>query len=188
MRGPMVSTRKRKTDKTYFLWLCGLVGITRSDPGPLELAWMLYTKKYYGVFPNDDNRTKDGKNLRESFCNMHKWCDIEKLSGPCSVLEMLIALAQRMDYQLGDLNHKSRLSKWFYEFIKNLDLAIPDTDDPKLMQKAEDNNRILDDWMQRKIMYNGKGGLFPLKHPKEDQRQVEIWYQLMAYLDENYAI
>jgi hypothetical protein len=32
---------------------------------------------------------------------------------------------------------------------------------------------------------SGYGGLFPLEEPKEDQRKVEIWYQMMAYLGEN---
>jgi hypothetical protein len=28
------------------------------------------------------------------------------------------------------------------------------------------------------------GGFFPLTHPNDDQRKVEIWYQMNAYLDE----
>jgi len=32
---------------------------------------------------------------------------------------------------------------------------------------------------------NGNGGLFPLRDSDQDQRQVEIWYQLSAYLLEN---
>jgi hypothetical protein len=30
----------------------------------------------------------------------------------------------------------------------------------------------------------GNGGLFPLNEPNEDQRDVEVWYQMMAYLQE----
>jgi hypothetical protein len=34
----------------------------------------------------------------------------------------------------------------------------------------------------RKYARNGHGGLFPLRHADEDQRDIEIWYQLSAYL------
>lgn len=150
---------------------------------------MLYRKPYYGVFPNDDNRAADGMKLREIWLAEHEWAnEKEILEGPCSVLEMLIGLSKRMDYELGDTRYSPRLHKWFYLFINNLQLAIPEANDPKLAQKAEDNNAILDNWMQRRFMYNGSGGLFPLKKPREDQRRVEIWYQLSAYLDENYEI
>jgi hypothetical protein len=33
---------------------------------------------------------------------------------------------------------------------------------------------------------NGNGGLFPLKNPKEDQRKVEVWMQLNAYIIEKF--
>ena len=33
---------------------------------------------------------------------------------------------------------------------------------------------------------NGYGGLFPLRNPREDQRKVELWYQLNAYLLEQF--
>lgn len=32
---------------------------------------------------------------------------------------------------------------------------------------------------------DGFGGLFPLSNPMGDQRYVEVWYQMMAYLAEN---
>jgi hypothetical protein len=33
---------------------------------------------------------------------------------------------------------------------------------------------------------NGTGGLFPLKMPKVNQRRVEIWYQMSAFIEENF--
>jgi hypothetical protein len=35
-------------------------------------------------------------------------------------------------------------------------------------------------------MKSGLGGMFPLEDPREDQRAIEIWYQMMAYINENY--
>ena len=39
--------------------------------------------------------------------------------------------------------------------------------------------------INRQFDYDGKGGLFPLRHPNEDQRCDEIWYQMHAWLNEN---
>jgi hypothetical protein len=47
-------------------------------------------------------------------------------------------------------------------------------------------NQILTNLVERTYQKNGKGGLFPLKQPAKDQRRVEIWYQMAAYLNENY--
>jgi len=38
----------------------------------------------------------------------------------------------------------------------------------------------------RRYSKTGKGGLFPLKHPKKDQTEVEIWYQMQQYVMENF--
>jgi hypothetical protein len=37
----------------------------------------------------------------------------------------------------------------------------------------------------RLIGADGSGGLFPLRQPSRDQRGVEIWYQMQAWLLEN---
>jgi hypothetical protein len=46
--------------------------------------------------------------------------------------------------------------------------------------------KILDRIIERTYQRNGVGGLFPLKRDKKDQRKVELWYQMNAYLIENY--
>jgi hypothetical protein len=38
--------------------------------------------------------------------------------------------------------------------------------------------------MDRRYERNGQGGLFPLRKPAMDQRDVEIWYQANAYMIE----
>jgi hypothetical protein len=42
----------------------------------------------------------------------------------------------------------------------------------------------LDRVIYRNYESNGHGGFFPLEDPDEDQRRVELWYQLNAYLNE----
>lgn len=44
---------------------------------------------------------------------------------------------------------------------------------------------IIDRFNQRAYQPNGAGGLFTLISPNVDMRQLDIWYQLMAYLNES---
>ena len=43
---------------------------------------------------------------------------------------------------------------------------------------------ILDRVIWRTYSPTGRGGIFPLEHPRGDQRLIEITYQLSAYLIE----
>ena len=49
-------------------------------------------------------------------------------------------------------------------------------DAPDLVQER------VDVFLDRAYSPDGTGGLFPLHEPDEDQRQVELWYQMSAYL------
>ena len=44
---------------------------------------------------------------------------------------------------------------------------------------------ILTKFMRREYDASGLGGLFALRYPKEDMRDIEIWYQMMSYLEED---
>jgi hypothetical protein len=66
--------------------------------------------------------------------------------------------------------------------MENLDLERYNDNTP-FSDAAIDE--LLDRVIWRTYRRNGAGGLFPLKRTREDQRQVEIWYQLCAYLLED---
>ena len=97
------------------------------------------------------------------------------------MLEMLVALADRMSYYAdGD---------WFWEMIENLGL-LPYNDSNFYDDKYVGNysvSRILVTFLGRKYLKNGTGGLFPLQHTRKDQRRVELWYQMCEYLEEKVA-
>ena len=183
-------------DSLYFEWLCNIVGVNRGDKSYYILLKMLHKREFYGFIPNDGNRMDDGIKLRELFMAESGVDDdrqfdiyLEALSGPCSVLEMMVALAKRIEddilFDPVDVDHSKLL---FWDMVKNLGLI--DLDDEHYYEKngnyicAQNLSRML----ERKYRRDGKGGLFPLKWPKEDQRTTEIWYQMSAYLDENYSI
>lgn len=174
--------------KAYFLSLCVEVGTDQEKHECYAFMWHLHKKPFSWFVPNDDNRAEDGKHLREIFADNMLGEDCPCLDGPCSVLEMLVALAIRMEDILHVPNEPSKVDVWFWEFIDNLELDVFKDRDRYQDEKALANSRKLDMFMSRTYHPDGRGGLFPLKRPETDQRNVEIWYQMMSYLNENYPL
>lgn len=173
----------------YFQWLCGLVGIDEPDHSYWTLARILYRRKFYWFVDNDGNRWEDGIRMREIFEDGTNFADYSViLKDDCSVLEMLIALAIRVADTLGS-DEKGDIQWWFWQMIENLwDSDMEELEDSELFLGSYNDYLFcqkLDIWMDRRFKKSGKGGLFPLKKTKKDQRKVEIWYQMQAYLMEN---
>jgi hypothetical protein len=174
-------------DETYFVWLYGQTGSVKlKNPARTHwaLARQLYTKQFVWFIPNDDNRLEDGKELRYHFLELEGihdpdpvWMDLE-----CSMFEMLIALARRLSFA-DDQDPEF----WFEQLMKNLNIDQY-TDrkymhDPTLAEKMVDE--ALDRVIWRTYSFDGIGGLFPLRSPMKDQREIELWEQMNAYLIEN---
>lgn len=170
-------------DEQYLTWLYSQVSSVKAK-NPTRTYWsllrQLYTKEFVWFVPNDDNRVEDGRDLRYEFIESQRIEVAERdwLNLGCSVLEMLMGLSRRLSFEAGG---ESR--EWFWHLIDNLGF-INCTD---AWYKNSKHNEAVDDKLERLIFrtydYDGAdGGLFPLSHPEEDQRNVEIWYQLSAYI------
>jgi hypothetical protein len=180
----------------YFSWLYDLVRTTK--PSYRKLCRFLDEKKFRWSVPNDDNRCEDGLNLRDEFIEAHNLDESHLevryfLKGECTVLEVMVALARRINDLMFDLRRQDdKTPKWFVEMLRNLGIdrfTDVTTPDPRLDPISEVQvDQILEILMDRTYDVYGRGSLFPLKrrHPK-DMSTVEIWYQLMTYLEENYS-
>jgi hypothetical protein len=164
-------------DDLYFNWLCAKVLLADAPfQSYFKLLHILHDTEYVWTMLGDDNRAEDGRELRLDFrretgiSTTQEFEDVD-----CSILEMLIALSQRAEFQT-DLSCYS----WFWIFIQNLGLAEA-SDDSRM--EAEDVAEILNRFVWRNYERNGSGGLFPMEFSVDDQRKVEIWYQLAQYLD-----
>ena len=173
-----------ETERKYYNYLVRLIKTPESNKYT-SLLNRLWKKEYYSIIPNDQNREKDGLYLRQEF-------GIDLDLGPCRVLEMLIALSRRMEFQLYGTDYNKSYKNLFWELIDNLDLIRFDN-----LEAAKDEiyleiDHILTSWIERRYSPNGIGGVFPLKKWRNsvsmDQTEVEIWYQMMLYLSENYEI
>ena len=184
----------------YFLYLCDLVGLN-GWLGNMEvdmknghmtyffLANALHSKDFTPIVPNDDNRVAWGMRLRHNYALYSSaFSDYSCLERPfCSFLEMLVALSIAIDQDImcSPYDDLDRSSDWFWVMMYNLgfDEFVDSRWDGK---SAIFVDQKLLDLNQRKIGYDGSGGIFPLRDPKSDQRITEIWYQMNAFFIENY--
>jgi hypothetical protein len=133
----------------------------------------------------DENRAGDGRDLRYRFAYEmgYATADIRAFldDGPCSVLEMMTALAARCEeHIMGDPDIGNRISRWFWAMIQNLGLSS--MDDEHFDEGFTD--RTLARFLAREYGSDGEGGLFMVKNAGKDMRGIEIWYQMMMYLNE----
>lgn len=172
----------------YFQWLCDIINVNTFDRSYWLLAKTLYKKEFIWTVPNDDNRDKDGKKLRDRFADEMNYESYDVIEGPCMMLEMLIALAERIEDMMIDTTSNNRTDRWFWEILDNCGLTTYTDENYADSQGILMIDYILNNVLERNYKRNGKGGLFPLKNAKKDQRKVEIWYQMCGYLLENYYI
>lgn len=189
-------TRRPTLREEYFKYLYNLV---RPLPRTYQkLCKELHNKKYRWSVRNDDNRCEDGLHLRETFIEQNNLDEDHLevrgfLKGDCTLFEMMTALAQRMDYELSDLvQPANRTNKYFFEMLKNLKLDKY-TDGQLIGERIDpiselEIDEILENLLSRTYGYDGEGSLFPLKlRSPKDMAKVEVWYQMMLYISENYG-
>jgi hypothetical protein len=168
-------------DDLYFEWLYDQISTHRRRRAELNyfnLMRIIFKKEFVWLIPNDDNRVNDGTDLRTLFIDNNEFENVDPdwYEQGCSMLEMLIGLAHRYAFET---NQPYRVCFW--EMITNLGLHEYNdaVDIPR--DVVEDK---LDKVIWRTYSRNGRGGLFPLQRPVKDQRDVELWYQLSAYIIE----
>ena len=175
-------------DELYFKWLMEQL----DDPRPsiVRVCAMLWENVFQRRVGNDVNRAIVGVGLRSRFLDAYDQLEIDPavtndfLSQECTWLEMLIALAEHLDY-LYDGGIQDR----FLELLTNmgLDKVIYSPRDPRKIELYDELDQETVDIATTRVDCNaftrrGVGGLFPLEsddHP--DQREVEIWDQHAAY-------
>lgn len=173
-------------DGAYLEWLYSQVGIVQNR-NPARSHWQLLLQLYstpFGWFiPNDDNRIEDGKVLRRRFLEETGY----PLDDPydtlfrdidCSMLEMMIALAQQAAFLSG-----GQPAEWFWRIMHNLEFDgfTDSVFEVSISEEVDDTLRRIN---ERDYGADGSGGLFPLRSTRNDQRKVELWYQLQEYLVE----
>lgn len=169
-----------RLDEAYFYWITDQIGGCGDH---LRVLQYLHSREFTYTIPMDGNRSADGIDLRYRFGSYEGVPDPEIATfidiRPCSVLEMMIALAVRIeDTIMIDMSEGSDAGKWFWSMIDSLGLSDM-TDRYFDSDRAEE---IVDTLLDRTYNRDGSGGLFTVSPPPSDMRSLEIWYQMCAYI------
>lgn len=201
---------KTEMQERYFKYMMGIVGI--KDGMIKDRCYsMLFHHLHRIIFTPfvglDINRAHDGKGLRYDFIyysnqkivefngkeisRREKWSyseeDMVNIEGPCSILEMIIALCnRRWDYRQ---DAYSAPYDMFVDILHNLKLTRYDDGHYNHDRVAF----IIDRVNQREFDEDGKGGMFPIPDFVmdgvwfKDQREIDIWFQVDKYLAEKFG-
>ena len=130
----------------------------------------------------DENRDQDAIELRRSFLIDTDRDEFRDLwDNPRSVLEVLVAFSKRIEIEITGEPGEDCLGRWFWVMLKNLGILMPDR---RFNRDIVESN--VDVWLERKFDESGRGGIFPLKNWRNDQRKTDMWYQMHAYIHENW--
>lgn len=167
----------------YFEWMFNLVCDNRysKQVSYRKLLMYLHNVEFVYSIRKDRNRAKDGEDLRRRFSLLNGYDDTpECLDGPCSILEMMIALSIRCEESImDDISVGDRTGQWFWGMIVNLGLGSM-TDNRFDKAYCEE---VISRFLNHEYEPDGKGGLFTVRDRDCDMRKIEIWYQLCYYLD-----
>lgn len=166
----------------YFEWLTNLVTRNRvsKQVSYSKLLNHLHNTKFRYSIPLDRNRASDGVDLRYRFASLVDCDPNDARVGPCTLLEMMVALSIACEERImDDPGIGDRTGQWFWNMITSLGLGglTNSRYDPDYVDD------ILDRFFARDYEPNGKGGLFTIRNCEDDLRDVQIWTQMLWYLD-----
>ena len=180
-------------EELYFEWLLIQLDQRGVKEGVAHLCGLLHDFEFLRRVGLDVNRASDGANLRKEFLEAFHELEYDAhitnafMLTECSWLEMLIALARRLDYL-----YEGGVEGRFLEMIGNMGLTSIAEYNPDRSESTEEYDEGFVETTTHNINSNlidrdGRGGLFPLrKQNHRDQRKIEIWEQQAAYFNEKF--
>lgn len=167
---------------SYIYWLFAIVAPSSEYE---KLLLCLSQIDFEVIIPRDLNRVIDGVNLRQRYSEQRGEASTDWANNrECSVLELMAAMAIKCEEQI-TINPLigNRTKYWFKVMLQSLGLA-------HMTNQNFDKNyveHIIKIFMDHDYSPTGEGSLFVVKNPPNgDMRCVELWYQMMWYLDENF--
>lgn len=163
----------------YFNWL---YYISCGDSNQYnKLCYFLHGVEFIPIIVMDENRAGDGLKLRRDFIidNHYPESYISYFKSPCSIFEMIVALAIKQEQLMDDPRYGDRTYTWMTEMFRSLGLAgmFDDRFDVEYCEK------VIERFLNREYEPDGKGGLFTIKGCTQDLRDVEIWHQMCWYIN-----
>ena len=164
----------------YYIWLINMIDFENGHENCSKLLQYLHSKEYIWKEWLDENRAEDGLALRARFEKDTDYLDYSPLEKPCSVLEMMVAFAERIDRDVMDSEYGTPY--WFWIMIENLGLKDC-TDD---VFDAKKVNLVLDSWLNGLTKNNLKSGIFTIKSGKKPDSSEDEWFRMQRWISERY--
>lgn len=146
-----------------------------------KLLGILFDTPFVYTHEYDYNRMIDGEELRNIYIYDGGDEEISKWNEPCTVLEVLIALAFKMQQMTDNPDIYYSVGYWFWVMMYNLgldDMTNSNINKHKILN-------VINIFMNRKYRYNGEGGnIFVISNTNEDLREMEMWYQMCHFLND----
>lgn len=172
----------------YLTWL---VNIATNGSAECTVYHKLFSQlmdtpfKWIPAFPLDENRAADGISLRGRYAkhtnNPYPMCADVNGEPPASVLEVLVALASRIENEIMHNGEEGdRTSCWFFNMLRSLGLNCKNCVDDSY--DAPYVNAVLERFMCRGYAPNGMGGLFTITSEPVNMLNLEIWAQANKWL------
>ena len=157
--------------KDYIQWLYDNYGCPNYT---IELFEYLASKNYIWQMTLDANRAAAGLRLRDQFAYETGVYRSDVADGPCSVLEMLCALAEDVYDNCGQ-----RTPIFFLNAM---------LDNLGIVKNIDNANYILDRWLNRDYEADGKGSIFYIPNCQVDLRRMDVWSQMKFYISTYYPL
>lgn len=169
----------------YFQWRYDMIVEGTANHSYVKLMRFLDTIEFTWLpaFPRDENRYVDGVDLRYRF-GYEMGFDYNQIEDefedvPCSVFEMMLALALRCEEDIMSSEEAgNRTYEWFWEMIDNLELGY--MDDDEFNEKVAYD--VVRNFLDRNYSPEGDGNIIYIERCEKDLRTIEIWFQMMLYL------
>ena len=161
----------------YFDWLIGYV--PSWSKSHRMLLRKLYDTPFRVTMLMDENRVGDGLALRNRFDTTGNRL---LLARPCRVLEVMLAMAVRFEEEyIPHYEDEAPIERWFTPMIFALGLQSQNDNvfDPFVVERAL---RCL---LDHGYSPEGKGGLFYVPGTEMDMRYLELWQQMLIWMEAN---
>jgi hypothetical protein len=174
----------------YYRWLLKFVYDDKCPKYDVLLE-RLFETPFVALIERADDRIKDVLRLRWQYADengIERSIVANDINGPCSMLELMIALAIRCESDImANDSAGDRSGQWFWQMVASLGIGVL-TDDVYNKSKYADDYflSIIDTFLKRQYEYNGQGSLFTIDNPKKDMRLLSIWEQMNLFIGEGY--
>lgn len=144
---------------------------------------------YIPHITDDMNRVKDAIYMRQNWFRENNCIleipDNKICCGYCSVFELLVSFAKRIDKEWLGHGGEDHPELIFSVFMDNLYLTHYTNDILRNPIESENMQSRIARFVSNDVSDYGVGGLFPLYDRCESQKGKSLWHQMMPWLKEN---